>query len=282
MTIKKTFIILTSHFPPSKGGGIQEWAYGIAKHLALKNYIVKVFSRRKDNQLLIHQNEKFSVFRMKGRNWHQFHFIYSLYYLLKILFNNPNCTIIATTWLLSKPYVHLKKIFPKSKMIIVCHGLEVTSLKKKKIKSFQNIVKISNLVICVSNFTKNAVFDLCHNLKNKNHIKFIPNGIDPKMFSSKKMNGSILNEYNIDSKSIVITTLSRLIRRKGHDLVIKSIKRLIKTYPKIHYVIAGHYKPGNENNYKEELIKLIDKLDLNKNVSFIDYVPEKKNSKSIY
>ena len=276
MTIKKTFIILTSHFPPSKGGGIQEWAYGIAKHLALKNYIVKVFSRRKDNQLLIHQNEKFSVFRMKGRNWHQFHFIYSLYYLLKILFNNPSCTIIATTWFLSKPYVYLKKIFPKSKMIIVCHGLEVTSLKKKKIKSFQNIVKISNLVICVSNFTKNAVFNLCHNLKNKNHIKFIPNGIDPKKFSSKKMNGSILNEYNIDSKSIVITTLSRLIRRKGHDLVIKSIKRLIKTYPKIHYVIAGHYKPGNENNYKEELIRLINKLDLNKNVSFIDYVPEKK------
>ena len=171
MTIKKTFIILTSHFPPSKGGGIQEWAYGIAKNLALKNYIVKVFSRRKDNQLLIHQNEKFSVFRMKGRNWHQFHFIYSLYYLLKILSNNPNCTIIATTWLLSKPYVYLKKIFPKSKMIIVCHGLEVTSLKKKKIKSFQNIVKTSNLVICVSNFTKNAVFHLCHNLKNKEHIK---------------------------------------------------------------------------------------------------------------
>ena len=47
MTIKKTFIILTSHFPPSKGGGIQEWAYGIAKNLALKNYIVKVFSEEK-------------------------------------------------------------------------------------------------------------------------------------------------------------------------------------------------------------------------------------------
>lgn len=276
MTIKKTFIILTTHFPPSKGGGIQEWSYGIAKELSLKNYIVKVYSRRKDNKLSIHQNEKFSVTRMKGRNWHQFHFIYSLYYLFKILIYDSNSTIIATTWLLSKPYVFLKKIFPKSKMIIVCHGLEVTSLKKNKIKIFANVVKASNLVICVSNFTKNAVLKHCENLTNKNHIQFIPNGIDPKKFSFKKANGNILKDYNIDSNSLIITTLSRVIRRKGHDLVIKSIKKLIKIYPKIHYVIAGHYKPGNEDNYKKELIKLINNLGLNKNVTFINYVPEDK------
>ena len=276
MTTKKTFIILTTHFPPSKGGGIQEWAYGVAKQLSLKNFIVKVYARRKDNTLSIHKNEDFFVYRMRGRNWHQFHFIYSLYYLLKILIKNPNSTIMATTWKLAKPYRFFKQFFPKSKITIVGHGVEITSLKnKKKIKIFQNVVKSSNLMICVSNFTKDAVLQYCSTLKEKNHIQFIPNGIDPNKFFKDKTNINILKDNDIDPSSQIITTISRIIRRKGHDLVIKAIKPLIKIYPKIHYVIAGHYKPGNENNYKEELINLINDLDLDEYVTFINYVPQK-------
>ena len=275
MTSKKTFIILTTHFPPSKGGGIQEWSYGVAKQLSLKNFIVKVYARKKDTTLVMHKNEGFLVYRMRGRNWHQFHFVYSIYYFLKILIKNPNSTIIATTWKLAKPYRFFKRFFPKSKIAIVCHGLEITSLKNKnKIKIFQNVVKSSNLMICVSNFTKNAVLKHCSILKKKNHIQFIPNGIDPNKFFKNKTNVTILKDNNIDLSSQIITTISRIIRRKGHDLVIKAIKPLIKIYPKIHYVIAGYYKPGNENNYKDELINLINDLELNKHVTFINYVPQ--------
>ena len=147
----KNVAIITGHFPPCKGGGIAEWALGIARELPKIGYQTSVYAtNRKDRDLTVHKDEPFSCVTMYGRNWHEFHKWYSMYYMWKILNKNPETIFIATTWGMAKSYSYLKKKYPLSKMIVVAHGLEVTRLKEgKELTSFKNVVNDSDLILCV-------------------------------------------------------------------------------------------------------------------------------------
>ena len=121
--------IITGHFPPSKGGGIAEWALGIARELPKLGHTTSVYvTHRKDRDLAIHKEEQYECRPMYGRNWHEFHRFYAGYYMWKILKENPETIFIVTTWGMAKAFNFLKKRYPKSKMIVVAHGLEITRL----------------------------------------------------------------------------------------------------------------------------------------------------------
>ena len=194
----KNVAIITGHFPPCKGGGIAEWALGIARELPKIGYQTSVYAtNRKDRDLTVHEDESFSCVTMYGRNWHEFHKWYSMYYMWKILNKNPETIFIATTWGMAKSYSYLKKKYPLSKMIVVAHGLEVTRLKEgKELTSFKNVVNDSDLILCVSKYTKNEIIDRVDGIET-NHIKFLPNGVDINRFFPAENTSGFLNRYKI-------------------------------------------------------------------------------------
>ena len=269
----KNVAIITGHFPPCKGGGIAEWALGIARELPKIGYQTSVYAtNRKDRDLTVHKNELFSCVTMYGRNWHEFHKWYSMYYIWKILNKNPETIFIATTWGMAKSYSYLKKKYPLSKMIVVAHGLEVTRLKEgKELTSFKNVVNVSDLILCVSKYTKNEIIDRVDGIET-NHIKFLPNGVDINRFFPAEKTAGFLNRYNIPKNSNIILTLARIIRRKGHDTVIKCLPRLIKKFPNIQYVIAGPHR--KKDNYLDELKLLAKELSVENHIVFVDYIPD--------
>lgn len=272
--MKIVAIMTGGHFPPCKGGGIAEWALGVARELPALGYETKVYVNfKKDRNLDIHKNEPFKCFPMYGRNWHEFHKWYSMYYMWKILRKNPDTIFIATTWGMAKPFNFLKKKYPLSKMIVVAHGLEVTRLKQGvELNAFKKVVNSSNLVLCVSKFTKKEIIERVKNIETK-HIRFLPNGVDINRFFPVKTTPDFLTNYGIPEKSKIILTLARIIRRKGHDTVIKSLPSLIKEFPDIRYVIAGPHR--KKDPYLFELKKLAKELLIEQHVIFIDYIPEK-------
>ena len=74
--------IITGHFPPSKGGGIAEWAFGVARELPRLGHKTLVYvTHRKNRDLSIHNDEEFICKPMYGRNWHVFHRFYAAYYM---------------------------------------------------------------------------------------------------------------------------------------------------------------------------------------------------------
>ena len=81
-----------------------------------------------------------------------------------------------------------------------------------------------------------------------------------------------LNSYNLDKDDIILLSLSRLVRRKGHYMVIDIMKDLIKKYSKIKYLIAG----TGDTNYELELKKYVKKLNLTKNILFLGHVNEEE------
>ena len=272
--------IITGHFPPSKGGGIAEWALGIARELPKLGHTTSVYvTHRKDRDLAIHKEEQYECRPMYGRNWHEFHRFYAGYYMWKILKENPETIFIVTTWGMAKAFNYLKKRYPKSKMIVVAHGLEITRLKSlRELKTMTKVVSSSDLVLSVSKFTRDEIINRLDRI-DTNHVKFLPNGVDTNRFFPSKVDDAFLQKYNIPVGSDIILTLARIIKRKAHDDVIKAMPDILTEFPKAHYVIAGPHR--KKDSYLHYLKQLTKELSVKNHVTFIDFIPE-EDLKKIY
>ena len=272
--------IITGHFPPSKGGGIAEWALGIARELPKLGHTTSVYvTHRRDRDLSIHKDEKFDCQPMYGRNWHEFHRFYAGYYMWKILKENPDTVFIVTTWGMAKSFNFLKKRYPKSKMIVVAHGLEITRLKpSRELNTMTKVVSSSDLVLSVSKFTRDEIINRLDSI-NTNHVKFLPNGVDTNRFFPIEADESFLEKYNIPIGSDLILTLARIIKRKAHDDVIRAMPDILSAFPQAHYAIAGPHR--KKDPYLYFLKQLVKDLSLEKHVTFIDFIPD-EDLKKIY
>lgn len=272
--------IITGHFPPSKGGGIAEWAFGVARELPRLGHKTSVYvTHRKSRDLSIHNDEDFICKPMYGRNWHEFHRFYSAYYMWKILRKDPDTIFIATTWGMAKPFKFLKKYFPKSKMIVVAHGLEITRLNsKRELRAIRSVVESCDLILSVSRFTRDEIINRLSDI-NTSHVKFLPNGVDVERFYPCEVDDLFYKKYSLRQDSDLILTLARIIKRKAHDDVIKALPDIINDFPKAHYVIAGPHR--KKDSYLESLKILVKELSLENNVTFIDFIPD-EDLKKIY
>ena len=272
--------IITGHFPPSKGGGIAEWAFGVARELPRLGHKTSVYvTHRKNRDLSIHNDEEFICKRMYGRNWHEFHRFYAAYYMWKILRKDPDTIFIATTWGMAKPFKFLKKYFPKSKMIVVAHGLEITRLNsKRELRAIRSVVDSCDLILSVSRFTRDEIINRLSDI-NTTHVKFLPNGVDVERFYPCEVDDLFYKKYSLHQDSDLILTLARIIKRKAHDDVIKAMPDIINDFPKAHYVIAGPHR--KKDSYLESLKILVKELSLENNVTFIDFIPD-EDLKKIY
>ena len=272
--------IITGHFPPSKGGGIAEWAFGVARELPRLGHKTLVYvTHRKNRDLSIHNDEEFICKPMYGRNWHEFHRFYAAYYMWKILRKDPDTIFIATTWGMAKPFKFLKKYFPKSKMIVVAHGLEITRLNsKRELRAIRSVVDSCDLILSVSRFTRDEIINRLSDI-NTTHVKFLPNGVDVERFYPCEVDDLFYKKYSLHQDSDLILTLARIIKRKAHDDVIKALPDIINDFPKAHYVIAGPHR--KKDSYLESLKILVKELSLENNVTFIDFIPD-EDLKKIY
>ena len=272
--------IITGHFPPSKGGGIAEWAFGVARELPRLGHKTLVYvTHRKNRDLSIHNDEDFICKPMYGRNWHEFHRFYAAYYMWKILRKDPDTIFIATTWGMAKPFKFLKKYFPKSKMIVVAHGLEITRLNsKRELRAIRSVVESCDLILSVSRFTRDEIINRLSDI-NTSHVKFLPNGVDVERFYPCEVDDLFYKKYSLRQDSDLILTLARIIKRKAHDDVIKALPDIINDFPKAHYVIAGPHR--KKDSYLESLKILVKELSLENNVTFIDFIPD-EDLKKIY
>lgn len=90
-------------------------------------------------------------------------------------------------------------------------------------------------------------------------IKIIPIGIDIKKFSFTPFNKK-------DQKTIHLLTLGYLTKRKGTELIIQALEKIVKSCPAIHLTIIG------DGPQRPELEELTTKLDLTSYITFAGFV----------
>ncbi|MBC8488139.1 MAG: glycosyltransferase family 4 protein [Bacteroidetes bacterium] len=186
--------------------------------------------------------------------------ISELLYAIKIIKINK-IDIIHSHWLIPQGLIGaICSKFYNITHIATVHGSDVNMIKDnrllKRICSF--ILNNSNKITINSTFTKKLMLKIdCG--ENHKKIQIIPMGIDLDRFFSK--NGSKLKEkYN--AKKLLLF-VGRLIDWKGTEYLIKAMKDVVNTFPKIKLLIVGD---GPE---KPKLEKMIVELKLTDMVYFI-------------
>jgi len=207
-----------------------------------------------------------------GRDWSRFKKWYIRLSLRKYFKSKDSPVIISSNWELSEGLISYKDKYNFC-LITVLHGLEVTRLKSikyaKRINNFIQSISNSDHVIAVSNYTRKKAQLISENTS----IETIPNFVNTDNFFLLDQKQS-RKKYGLNESDKILLTLSRLVRRKGHEVVIKAISLIIKKIPQIKYVIAG----SGEKRYEEDLKRLVSKLKLDKNVFFIGYIDEDKKN----
>jgi phosphatidylinositol alpha-1,6-mannosyltransferase len=135
-------------------------------------------------------------------------------------------------------------------------------LKKKWLTHTLNS---SQRIIAVSSYT--GKYLIKHYKIDSGKVKIIPNGVDPKRFFPKTPSESVVKKLGIKHK-IVLLTLARLEKRKGHDLIVRAVHQLKDEFPELVYVIAG----SDNNSFAMELKELSTGLGISERIIFSGFV----------
>ncbi len=164
----------------------------------------------------------------------------------------------------------IKRFSPKTKLVMLAHGIEVWSLplgiKKKMLNACDEI-------LCVSQFTKDEMIKL-HGVVAKKY-SVLNNCLDPFLPVLAKQNDSIdlRSKYGFSPFGKILFTLTRMDateRYKGYDRVLQAMALLINEMPDLKYIIGGSYDKIEKNKIDE----LIAELGLKDNVVITGFIPD--------
>ena len=169
------------------------------------------------------------------------------------------------------PIGWLIKLFsPKTKLLMLAHGIEVWSLplgiKKKMLGSCDEI-------LCVSQFTKDEMIKLHGGDPQKYTV--LNNCLDPFLPILTKQIDKTELRYNhgfkpFDNILFTLTRMDATERYKGYDRVLQAMSLLINEMPDLKYIIVGSYDEIEKNN----IDALIANLGLIDHVKIAGFIPD--------
>lgn len=184
----------------------------------------------------------------------------------KVILSHVN--LLPVAWL-------IKKLAPRTEIILMAHGIEVwRELKPWKTK----FVRKDCGVWAVSNYTAGILHEK-HNIP-KVQIQVLNNGLDPyfSVPAIRERPDSLVYRHGILQSDPILFTLTRISSTegyKGYDLVLEVLPEIIKVHPTLLYFIAGKADPAEQQRLEE----MIRALHLENNVVLLGYIPDEKISK---
>jgi len=156
----------------------------------------------------------------------------------------------------------------KKPLLVTLHTvLPSPSANMKKIT--ERIIDRVNIIVVLTGSSK-SILEILYP-KSKGKVYVIPHGIHYTAFSTTK---KPKQKLKLNEDLSILSTFGLLSRGKGIEYVIKALPELIKTQPKILYLILGQTHPIVQRNegesYRNELIDLVTELKLEKHVRFYD------------
>ena len=132
---------------------------------------------------------------------------------------------------------------------------EVSSILTNKLLKFS--LAVVGATICVSHTSKeNTVLRAC---LPPSRVFVIPNAVDYSAFTP--------TEHKVASKHITIVLLSRLVYRKGMDLLARAIPIICKKHSCVRFVIGG------DGPRRPQLEDMVDRHNLKERVEFLGMIP---------
>lgn len=251
----------------SRTGGIQQVCRNLAKALEQVCARVMLFSVCDSDEDLLNKYLKKPYFRGFRRN--------KLAFVFHTLREARNHQILLLAHINLLPIAYLVKIlYPRKRIIMLAHGIEVW----KPLDSLQRYFLNKHTEIwAVSAFTKSKMIRDNHIEVSK--INVLLNCLDPFFQAPKAFAkpAELLKRYELTNDQPVILSVCRLSqfeRKKGYDLVIHAMPKLLQLYPSLRYYMVGAY----DYLEKQRLEALIRKLGLAAHVHLLGVINEEELS----
>ena len=270
----KKGLLITSDFPPSKGG-IQSYLSSICEFLGPGR--VLVVAPKDDLDYRFDKSVNFEVIRVRFpsgnvRNLKRiFFFLHLLAICLKKKFDFIYCGHTTSVGVFS---LALARFFNKP-LITFTYALEI--LKNKDKKLLKKVLDWSDYIVTLGNFMKRELKNMGYP---EDKIIVISPTVDTKRFSPKKPDPKLIKNYGLENKKVILT-VGRIVPRKGHEQILKAMAEIIGEVPNTVYLIVG------EGPELENIKQLTKDLQLSNHVVFLgriahDLLPDLYNLCSVF
>lgn len=256
-------LVITNDFPPRKGG-IQTFVSQLLGELDPSSVVV--FTSNWIGAAQYDQTLNYPVIRIKSTvllptPWRikQIKQVMQTYGCEQVLFG-----ALAPLGLMSRS---LKRQGIEN-IVALTHGHEAGWAK---IPLLRLLLKFSakhvDVVTYLTQYTKSQIQPL---LNPNSHLVQLTPAVDANRYApvTAELKEQLRAKYDLTG-NLVVLGLSRLMPRKGFDLVIKSLPKLVSDFPNLKFVIAG----GGPD--KKRLLKLTKRLKMTDYVKFLGSVPYK-------
>lgn len=246
---------LTNHLNP---GGISSYIRTLANEMKRRGHQSSVLTS--EGALKDHfQREGFPVFPMLPRTKSEID--PRLYFCLPAIYRfvkQQNFDILHAHTRVSQVVAAWIKLLTGIPYVTTCHAFCKRRLGRKFFPAWGNhVIAISAPVrnLLVNKFTLKG-----------NKVTTVLNGIDVENLQiqmKRKDPNAIRKEWKIpENGSVVISTISRIVPVKGHEVLLAAIKRLIDRYPNLHLVITG------TGSYQKRIANIVQTYCLDRHVTF--------------
>ncbi|MFH1613295.1 MAG: glycosyltransferase family 4 protein [bacterium] len=273
----KKILFFISH--PTMGGS-QQYILDLVTHLNFNKYIPLIISCFDGEFIRLLEENKIKTFILPMKKE---------YVNIKknVKFFNP-ISVILFFINICKVMLNIYNLIKKEKIDLIynnnlrCQILSLIPSKLTKIPSLWHIHGFREKIFLhlFLSFFVNKIIVLSEDVKkrlgkfllNKSKLVVIYNGVNfqkiKKIEEQEKIN--IRKEIEIEKNDFVIAMIGQLVPIKGYEYFIKSAFHILKEIPNTKFLIVGD-EPYYSKGYKLSLQELIEKLNLKKNVIFIEY-----------
>ena len=259
--VYKNILVITNDFGP-RTGGIETFVMGLLERIV--DHKVVVFTSQQGDTSEYDQQwfKKFGVQVIRDRSKILLPSLRVVKRAKEIAqMHNIEVVVFGAAAPLALMAPKLRKAGIK-KIIALTHGHEVWWAR---IFPFNLAMKrIGNSVdhlTYLGEFTRQAISRSLSQKSIDSMVKIAP-GIDTSHFSPQADATQRRTELGLESKKIIIS-VGRLVHRKGQDKLIQAFPTIVREIPSAHLLIVG------EGPYRAHLEKLVEKLSLKANVTFV-------------
>jgi phosphatidyl-myo-inositol dimannoside synthase len=250
--MKKTLLI-TLDYPPIRGGVASYWSNLAAKMPAES---ICVLVSEDENSVHFDKDQEYTIYRrnlLSCNKWCWPKWLPMITYARNIIKKEKIEKLIVTHILPVGTVALILKLLFRIPYMVSMHGLDIAyascSLKKKILARL--ILRYSDNIIVNSDYTKNLMFEkLCSKCGSKTEIIYPCPNVTHREIETHDLN-LFKQAHQLVGKKILLT-VARLVRRKGQDMVIKSLKKIKEKVPNISYLIVGK---GQDTERLKELAR---------------------------
>jgi phosphatidylinositol alpha-1,6-mannosyltransferase len=193
------------------------------------------------------RDEAYGVGRIEGDDWRHHKDRYLLGALLRLWRTHRPSVVICLTWKVARVPLLLRSL-TGWRVVVVAHGMEVTK-KGRRLRrriGLRWIFGSADLAVAVSRYTRDRVAEFG---VRPERVMVLPCGVDPERFRPR--DGALTRRrLGLEGRPVLLT-LARVVRRKGHDLVIRALPEVHRRFPEAVYVVAGGGKEGHLASLRE-------------------------------